>query len=130
MTETKYFTPEEANKTLPLVRQIVEDILNSSREMRLIAEDLDGKIAENPQIQDLAEKITGYIKEIADLGCEYKDWNFTIGLVDFPAIIDGEEVFLCWRTDEEEIRYYHKKDTGYEGRKLIKDEHFPYSPKN
>ena len=119
MVETKYFTPEEATKTLPLVKQIVMDILNSSAEMRLIAEDLDGKIEENPQIQDLAEKITGYIKELEDLGCEYKDWNFTIGLVDFPAILDGEEVYLCWRTDEDKIRFYHKKDAGYNERKLL-----------
>lgn len=122
MVEIRYFTLEEANKTLPLVKQIVMDILNSSREMRLIAEDLDGKIEENQQIQDLAEKITGFIKELEDLGCEYKDWNFTVGLVDFPAILGGEEVYLCWRTDEDEISYYHQKNTGYEARKLIKED--------
>ncbi len=122
MVETRYFTLEQANKTLPLVRQIVMDILDSSKEMRLIAEDLDGKVEENPQIQNLAEKITGFIKELEDLGCEYKDWNFTVGLVDFPAILEGEEVYLCWRTDEDEIRFYHKKGSGYEGRILIKED--------
>ena len=42
-TETKYFTPAEARKTLPLVRKIVKDILDTSREMRLIADEIGGK---------------------------------------------------------------------------------------
>jgi hypothetical protein len=119
MVDIKYFTPKEANKTLPLVKQIVKDILNSTREMRLIAEDVNGKVEDNPQILALASDITGFMQELEELGCEYKDWNFTIGLVDFPAIIDGEEVYLCWRTDEDEIRYYHRKESGYEGRRSI-----------
>jgi len=40
-TDLKYFTPSEARKTLPLVRKIVKDILDTSREMRLIAEEVD-----------------------------------------------------------------------------------------
>ncbi len=47
-TETKFFAPVEANKTLPLVKKIVKDILNTTREMRLIAEDYEGKVEENP----------------------------------------------------------------------------------
>ncbi len=54
----------------------------------------------------------------------YKDWNFTIGLVDFPSLIDGKEVYLCWRTDEEEIRFYHGMDEGYSSRKPIPEKYF------
>jgi hypothetical protein len=59
------------------------------------------------------------MKELEALGCFYKDWNFDLGLVDFPALIDGEEVLLCWRSDEPEVRWYHPLDGGYSGRKPI-----------
>ncbi len=42
-----------------------------------------------------------------------------MGLVDFPAVIGGEEVFLCWKSDEDKLLYYHEADSGFAGRKLI-----------
>jgi hypothetical protein len=121
-TEIKHFTPSEAKRTLPLVKRIVQDILDTSREMRLLADDLGGEIKGNSVISKMADDINSFILEIEEICCHYKDWNFTIGLVDFPALIYGEEVFLCWRSDEEEIRYYHKLEAGYAGRKLIPKE--------
>jgi hypothetical protein len=121
-TEIKHFTPSEAKRTLPLVKRIVKDILDTSKEIRLLADDLGGEIKNNPVIEKMADDINSFIQEIEEIGCHYKDWNFTIGLVDFPAVIDGEEVFLCWRSDEDEIRYYHGIDAGYAGRKLIPKE--------
>ena len=120
--EIKHFTPSEAKRTLPLVKRIVKDILDTSKEMRLLADDLGGEIKDNPVIGKMADDVHSFIEEIEEIGCHFKDWNFTIGLVDFPAIIDGQEVFLCWRSDEDEIRYYHGIDAGYSGRKLIPKE--------
>ena len=123
ITETKYFTPAEAIKTLPLVRRIVEDILSTTKEMRLYAEDMQGRIENDPYIKKMAEQVEGFLKELEEIGCFYKDWNFTIGLVDFPSIIDGKEVLLCWKSDEETIRYYHDLEAGFAGRKLIPEEY-------
>ncbi len=123
-TETKFFAPVEANKTLPLVKKIVKDILDTTREMRLIAEDYDGKVEENPIVKKMAEDVNHFMNELEEIGCFYKDWNFTIGLVDFPSYIDGKEVYLCWRTDEEEIRFYHGMDEGYSSRKPIPEKYY------
>jgi hypothetical protein len=41
------------------------------------------------------------------------------GLIDFPAIRDGEEVYLCWRLDEDEIRFWHEPDAGFAGRQPL-----------
>ena len=121
-TDLKYFTSSEARKTLPLVRKIVKDILDASREMRLIAEEI-GEHAENdPRIQKIAGNVESFMSELEEIGCYFKDWNFSIGLVDFPAIIDGKEVFLCWRSDEDDIIYYHEVEAGFAGRKLIPPE--------
>jgi hypothetical protein len=124
MIETKHFTPAEARNTLPLVKKIVKDILNTSREMKLIAEELqDEQIKNDYQIKRMAEEINSFMAELEEIGCFYKDWNFTIGLVDFPAVIDNKEVMLCWKSDEDDIRFYHNLDAGYPGRKPIPEEY-------
>jgi hypothetical protein len=42
-----------------------------------------------------------------------------VGLLDFPARIDDEEVYLCWKLGEDRIRFYHRQDEGFSGRKPI-----------
>jgi len=123
-TETKYFTPAEARRTLPLVKKIVKDILDTSREMRLLADELNGKVESDPDIQKLGNDIESFLSELEEIGCFFKDWNFTMGLVDFPAVVDGKEVFLCWKSDEDDIRFYHDMQEGYAGRKPIPEEYF------
>jgi len=123
-TEIKYFTPSEAKNTLPLVKKIVKDILDTSREMRIIADEIGGKVENDPRIQKLAGDVEKFMLELEEIGCFFKDWNFQIGLVDFPAIIEGKEVFLCWRSDEDDITYYHEMEIGFAGRKLIPPEEF------
>lgn len=122
-TETKYFTPGEAVKTLPLVKKIVSDILSDASQIRSISSVLASNIESNPEIIRLTDNIKGYLQELDEIGCYFKDWNFQLGLIDFPAIIDEKEVLLCWRSDEESIQYYHGVDEGYIGRKLITDEY-------
>lgn len=124
-TAIKYFTPEEARKTLPLVRKIVKDILDTTREMRLVAEETGSKVEDDPRIIKMAGDVNHFLNELEEIGCFYKDSNFTIGLVDFPAIIDNREVFLCWRSDEDDILFYHDMKSGYAGRKPIPPQYFP-----
>jgi hypothetical protein len=118
-TDLKYFTPAEASKTLPLVRKIVKDILDTSREMRLIADEIDSDAENDPRIKRFADDIEKFMLELEEIGCFFKDWNFSIGLVDFPSVIDGEEVFLCWRSDEDDVLFYHGINDGFSGRKSI-----------
>lgn len=120
----RYFSPTEAADTLPLIKRIVNDILNLSHEIRALATMLGEDARDHPQLQEMLDEIQGYFAEMEEIGCFYKDWGFSIGLVDFPAIIDGQEVFLCWRSDEPEVSYYHKIEAGYAGRKLIPPEYF------
>ncbi len=117
----RIFTPAEAGKRLPLVKKIVGEILQKHKELRLLLEQTSGRegSAELLQIQEEMERL---MSELEELGCYYKDWNFEIGLVDFPAMIDGEAVFLCWRSDEPHIRWYHGMEEGYAGRRSIPPE--------
>jgi hypothetical protein len=121
--DVKYFTPKEAQRTMPLVKQIVKDILNYAFMVKTIAESMDEGIEENRTINMLMKKMESFINELEEIGCSYKDWNFKIGLVDFPSMINGEEVMLCWKSDEENIQYYHSLEDGFAGRKPIPEEY-------
>lgn len=65
----------------------------------------------------LAELLQSAVEKISAAGCVVKDLD--IGLIDFPALINNEEVYLCWRLGEERIRYWHRQDEGFTARKLI-----------
>ena len=119
----KLFTPAEANRTLPLVRSIVSDILERARELRGLSA-LSKNPEEDPELELIRQDILDLMQEIEDLGAIYKDWNFEVGLVDFPARIDGRKVLLCWRSDEPEIGWYHSPDQGFAGRTRIPTHHF------
>ncbi len=106
------FTREDAQRALPLVRRIVEDILATARRIRELPQD-------DEEIPRLEAQLQEHMLELEEMGCYYKDWNFSIGLVDFPAILDGETVFLCWRSDEPELAWYHRVEEGYRGRKRL-----------
>lgn len=117
----KYFTPQEANKRLPLVKQIVGDIIEKGKRVQAIMS-ASSDVDENDEVMQLQEEIEALMGELEQLGCFYKDWNFQIGLVDFPSRLNGQEVLLCWRSDEPIVRWYHPVDDGYSDRKLIPED--------
>ncbi|HUX49288.1 MAG TPA: DUF2203 domain-containing protein [Spirochaetia bacterium] len=108
----RLFTQGEAERTLPLVRKIVGDILAAADRLRSLPEGDAGRA-------ELEAALAEHFEELEDIGCFYKDWSFSVGLVDFPAEIDGEQVFLCWRSDEHELAYYHRIEEGYSGRRRL-----------
>jgi hypothetical protein len=67
--------------------------------------------------QQLAETLKSALNHILETGCIIKDLE--VGLLDFPALINNEEVYLCWRLGEDRIRFYHRQDEGFAGRKPL-----------
>lgn len=110
----RLFTPVQANRTLPLVRRIVADILACAREVRSTGGSLGAD-----RLAELQTEIERLIRELEALGCLYKDWGFEAGLVDFPSKIEGRRVLLCWRSDEESVLWYHGAEDGFAGRRPI-----------
>jgi len=125
----KYFTVEEANKALPLVRLIIGDIVRQyrvvedlqqrlsmvSKDRRRPSKDLySEELAQSQAELDAEEqKLTSYIEEVKRLGVEFKGPD---GLCDFYSMMDGREVFLCWRLGEPEVSHWHDLDAGFSGR--------------
>jgi hypothetical protein len=67
--------------------------------------------------QNLASVMKSNLEKILSMGCVIKDLD--VGLLDFPAVIDNQEVYLCWKLGEDRIRYYHRQDEGFAGRKPL-----------
>ncbi|MGO8690227.1 MAG: DUF2203 domain-containing protein [Thermoguttaceae bacterium] len=124
----KVYTVAEANASLPLVRAIVGDLVKLSRDVterrhRLSllhgrANRRDPYQEELVQIEEELQKdgrrLREYVDELRDLGIEPA--NGTEGLVDFPALVDGRKVFLCWKLGEPEVRFWHEPNAGYRQR--------------
>jgi hypothetical protein len=108
----RLFTRAEAESALPLVRQIVADILATAGRIRELDQDGGDLPGFQAELQD-------HLREMEGIGCFYKDWSFSVGLVDFPAEIDGETVFLCWRSDESGLGWYHGVEEGFKGRRPL-----------
>lgn len=131
MAEVKIFSIEEAERTLPLVRRVVRDLLADYprwREAVSHYEILSGGArvdwGETPELLDartaittLAERINDYLTELAAIGCLFK--GFEAGLVDFYSLREDRLVFLCWRLDEERIAHWHEIDSGFTGRQPL-----------
>lgn len=124
------YTLDQANATLPLVRRIVEDIVTNHQRWRerilefdLLASTVradapSGRATElERETQALARDIDAFERELASLGITLKDRR--LGLIDFPAMLDGRQVWLCWRLGEPDIRFYHELDAGFGGRKPL-----------
>jgi hypothetical protein len=121
----KHYTREEATALLPQVRGWLERLAILRQELersdkRLTSlmspgNDLGGDLV-NRWIRTLAE-MQGLLGEFQQREIQVKDVDR--GLIDFPAIIGGREVFLCWELGEERVEFWHDLDSGYGGRERI-----------
>ena len=69
------------------------------------------------EFDDVVAEANRILASIQELGCRVTDVE--VGLIDFPAIINDEEVYLCWRMDEPVVGYYHGLEEGYAGRRPL-----------
>lgn len=128
--QKKFFSVEEANALIPQLDKLFDEIF-------LIKKEIESRI---PELKPIISKVglNGWHKEtskhvndlgtfnklvnsVLDLGCLIKDIN--IGLIDFPHLKDGKEVYLCWKKDEDKISFWHEIEAGFAGRKPIDDKH-------
>jgi len=73
----------------------------------------------------LEEAIQSAVENIHSTGCLVKDLD--VGLLDFPSRLNDEEIYLCWKLGEDRIRFYHRQDEGFAGRKPIDPRDAGYS---
>ena len=122
----RYFTLQEANKTLAAIRPLMDEI--QAIRQKVLANKPDvwpaieqaagngGSWAASKLVTDF-ERLDTLVRQIQATGALFKDIN--LGLLDFPALKDGREVYLCWKFGEGDIAFWHEIEAGYAGRQLI-----------
>ena len=122
-----HFTIDDANKVLPTVIKKFKNIASLKDQVMMI----QGEMETNPKYmsnfkdyvikkQEFNTAMSNFYKAIEDLesmGVMIK--SLEEGLLDFPSIRFNEEVFLCWKEGETEIKFWHGKDEGFMGRKPL-----------
>lgn len=127
----KYFTLDEANRALPLVRAIVQDIADLYAKLTervgqfeefdqeyLALERRDELERLRDEFERDEDKLREFIAELHKLGVDFK--GFDLGLVDFPCWQDGREISLCWKLGEPAIDHWHETWAGFAGRRPIR----------
>ena len=120
-----HYTRDEARALLPHVRLWLTRVLQL-REALLKGEVRLGKIM-TPGRDVGGPEVNAWLRAVADMQDVLREFQRREiqlkdpdrGLVDFPAIVDGKEVFLCWERDEEDIEFWHDLDAGYAGRERL-----------
>ena len=122
----QYFTLQQANQNLTIIRPLMDEvqairqkIMTSQPEAWAAIEKSVGNGGNRTLsrlVQDF-EKLDALVHRILDTGALIKDVN--IGLLDFPALRAGREVYLCWQYGEGDIAFWHEVDAGYAGRQPI-----------
>lgn len=120
---TRHYTPELANRSLPLVSRIVGDLKGLAEQIGAVLseypEDVQGLRLEerDDRLEPLRDRWMALHAELEQLGVELKDPR--TGLIDFRAMRQGEEVYLCWRLGEPSVAFWHPLHTGFAGRAPI-----------
>lgn len=124
-----HFTLKEANAMLPSVIKKFKDLVNSKNEVIKIQTEIET----NPKYmssfkdyslkkQELNTAISSFYKSIEEIessGVMIK--SIDEGLLDFPSLRFNEEIWLCWKEGETEIKFWHGKDEGFNGRKPVEN---------
>jgi hypothetical protein len=128
----RVFSPEEANRTLPLVRRIVADVVSAHREIQRLHAEFHQRSSRLPEraamskadrdalelrVQEQVGQLQSYRGELASIGCVMKDEEK--GLLDFPGKMDGRDVWLCWMLGEDSVAFWHEMDAGFPGRQPL-----------
>jgi hypothetical protein len=124
------YTPQDANRALPDVKRRFNTIVSQKTHVIAIQQELERIIESNSSLERFIKKkqelnlaVSNLYKSIEQLECMgIMIKSVDEGLVDFPSLRFDQEVWLCWKAGETEIKFWHAKDEGFIGRK-------PLSPK-
>ena len=133
MEKQKYFTVDEANQKIPWLEVQLQDIASLGKNIESLRLDLDNilrkgrrnghgdtdhDVVENRKATEAAvDRLRNLAQEINASGIILKDSER--GLVDFPTLLEGREVYLCWLLGENSIQFWHEIDAGFAGRQPL-----------
>ena len=121
--EKRFFTVEEARQLLPSLKELMGQVMVISHrleEYRDLVQELADSASSNtggPEgtaYLDIVISLQSCLTQLQDTGCVLR--SLQDGLIDFPHLKQGREIYLCWKYGEEDIRFWHEVDEGFAGR--------------
>ncbi|MBA4148354.1 MAG: DUF2203 domain-containing protein [Verrucomicrobia bacterium] len=121
----KHYTIEEARALLPQVRKWLELLNHCRQRIEQLEKRFEGLLAEGYDAG--GDSVNQYIRTLSELRAvlvefhtrEIQVKDVERGLIDFPSLRQGREVFLCWESDDDDIEHWHELDSGFAGREPI-----------
>jgi hypothetical protein len=125
LVHQRHFTRAEANALLPQLKALLNQLREAKDELtdaeahEALSEAAPGNGGgeEGRQVGVAFLEVRRLLETIEQSGIVLRDIDR--GLVDFPAMIDGNEVYLCWELEEDDVAYWHDMDAGYGGREPL-----------
>ena len=131
----RYFTPDEANAALEELRPLAEEMVGRRQALVEAQErraSLGAQVVTNggdltpsdfaeadEELEQAATELARVVERIQAEGVLIKDLDR--GLLDFPALREGEEILLCWELGEDHVAFWHGVEEGFAGRKPLSD---------
>ena len=109
-----FFTPAAADELLSEIQRIVAQIMEIKKDTEALGDEAE--------MADAMDGLQREIQKLEDLGCVLKDLN--VGLVDFPAVRLGVRVWLCWKSGERKVEFWHGLQEGFANRKPVNENDF------
>lgn len=130
------FTLDEAHELLPVLESLLRQAIDGKKQIEEIDKELKDVVhrvflsggmllplvrlaRRKAEREKTAQQVKDAVSEINSTGVQVKDLD--IGLLDFPCVVDGHTVLLCWKLGEKKITHWHGVEEGYAGRKPIDD---------
>lgn len=133
MEQKRYFTLEEANRQIPWLAEQVRRIAAARADLARLRRELEAIVRKSRgnghsgvdqelavkrrETEAIAERLAQITQEVDDRGIILRDPDS--GLLDFPSLREGREVYLCWLLGEERIGFWHEVDVGFAGRQAV-----------
>jgi len=126
--EKRFFTVEEARQLLPSLKELMGQVMVISHrleEYRDLVQELADSASSNtggPEgtaYLDIVISLQSCLTQLQETGCVLR--SLQDGLIDFPHLKQGREIYLCWKYGEEDIRFWHEVDEGFAGRTPLLD---------
>ncbi len=125
---SSYFTVTEANLLLPKVKKLAAEMVNAHRRIVALTNQVESVLEKSPydsgsraagELVMLFDHFEGVIKQMQEIGLQIKDPS--IGLCDFPARHNGQDILLCWKLGETRVEWWHDVESGYRGRRHVNE---------
>ena len=142
----RFYNIDDANARIPEVREVLANLRDQREELvRLRDEALERQSAleagvpggsgaghesggseRDPELRRIRLRMQGLIDQMQAAVTRLDDWGITLrdirsGLIDFPALVSGRQVWLCWRLGEDDVEWWHELTSGVAGRQRLAD---------